>query len=170
MKNKKITVGRIDNPYGIFGWVHMISFTEKKKNIFNYFSMKLNPSNREYQKKDLLNWKKHVKNYIIRFKNIHTRTDAYNISKQDIIIQSKQLPNLKKNEYYWNDILSCNIYNIHSQCLGTVVKIFDNIYYDVLVINRKNSQNNILYIPFIIPDIIKKIDLIKKIIIIKWIT
>lgn len=170
MNNKKIIIGSIQKPYGIFGWLHIISFTEIKKNIFNYFPWQFHTSKDIYQKKDILSWKKHIKDFIVLFKNIENRTKAYKIAKQKIIIPAKTLPILKKNEYYWNDILSCHVYDIYSQYLGVVFKIISNNFYDLLIIKtRKERKKKIIYIPFIMPNIIKKIDLIKKIIIAQWI-
>lgn len=170
MDKKNIIVGRVNQPYGIFGWIHVSSFTEQKKNIFNYFPWVLSVSKYEYQQEDVLYWKKHKKNFIVLFKGIHTRTDAYKISKQNIIVQYTQFPHLKKNEYYWNDILSCQVYNVRSQYLGHIIRIIESNYYDILLVtNKKKEKSNIIHIPFVEPQIIKKIDLIEKKITAQWI-
>ncbi|VFP88491.1 Ribosome maturation factor RimM [Buchnera aphidicola (Cinara piceae)] len=162
-----IIIGKLGTPYGILGWIHLISFTEKKKNIFNYFPWKLNKLNITIYKKDITIYKKHINNFIIKLKNINNRNQAFNISQQNILIKRTQLPKLKNKEYYWNDILSCYIFNLKGKKIGSVINIIDNKIYNTLLILCNKTNKNI-YIPFIQPNIIKKINLKKKIIIVKW--
>lgn len=160
-----IIIGKTGNPYGILGWIHIHSFTEKKENIFHYLPWKLEKSNIYIYKKDIIIYKKHKNNFLVKLDNLNDRTQAYFIAKQNILIKSIQLPELKKNEYYWNSILLCKIFNTKKKLIGSVNQILDNKIYNILkIFNSKKNKN--IYIPFIQPKIIKKIDIKKKIIII----
>lgn len=170
MQKKTINIGKIYKPYGIFGWVHIISYTDLKKNIFNYFPWKLQNSKNKLYKNDIIKWKKYKENFIVLIKGIYNRTNTIKIIKKKITIKSTQLPILKSNEYYWNNILSCLVYNIQNKFLGYVIKILENNFYDILVIQKKNAiKKKIIYIPFVEPKIIKIVNIIKKKIIVDWI-
>lgn len=159
-----IIIGQMGYPYGILGWIHVISFTEIKKNIFNYFPWYLDKSNIILTKNDICTYKKHTQNFILKIKNIHNRTQVSNIIKKNILIQYHQLPKLKNQEYYLNDIFSCKIVDLQKKEIGPIINITENKVYNILEILHTRTKKKI-YIPFIQPNIIKKIDFKKKIII-----
>ncbi|VFP83741.1 ribosome maturation factor RimM [Buchnera aphidicola] len=160
-----IIVGRIGHPYGILGWIHIVSFTEIKKNIFSYFPWILEKSRINLYKNDMIMYRKHRDQFIIKLKNIDNRNQTLNFIKQNILIKSNQLPILNNQEYYWHNILYCHIFNLKNKKIGLVTEILENKIYNTLkIFTIKNSKY--IYIPFIQPDIIKKIDINNKIIII----
>ncbi|WP_075433980.1 ribosome maturation factor RimM [Buchnera aphidicola] len=160
-----IIIGKISHPHGILGWVHVISFTEIKKNIFKYFPWKLEKSNLQIHKCDISMYRNYSKNYIIKFKHINDRNKATKISKKNIYIPRSQLPILKYQEYYWHDIFQCYAYSDKKEKIGPVVGILDNSFYNTLeILNEKKKKN--INVPFIQPEIIQSIDIKNKIIII----
>lgn len=88
-KNKSLLkIGKIKSAYGILGWMKIHSFTENKKNIFNYQPWYIE------KKFDLLNletWKKNKKNFLIKIKEINNRSEAEKIVNQYIMIEEKVL-------------------------------------------------------------------------------
>ncbi|ABJ90715.1 ribosome maturation factor RimM [Buchnera aphidicola] len=158
-----ITIGKIGKPYGILGWFHMFSYTEKKNNIFNYFPWKLEKSNILLYKNNIIHYKTHTDHFLIKIKDINNRTQTLNFIKQNILIKNFQLPKLKNKEYYWNDIFSCYIFDLKKKKIGSIKNIIDNKFYCTLEILYKKKK---IYIPFIQPNFIKKIDIKKKIIVI----
>ncbi|VFP81165.1 Ribosome maturation factor RimM [Buchnera aphidicola (Cinara kochiana kochiana)] len=162
-----IIIGKTGHPYGILGWMHIISFTEIKKNIFNYFPWILEKSRINLYKNDMIMYRKHINHFIIKLKNINNRNQVYNFTKQNILIQSNQLPILKNTEYYWHNILYCHIFNLKNEKIGLVSEILENKIYNTLKI-LAIKKNKYIYIPFIQPDIIKEIDINNKKIVINW--
>ncbi|VFP78242.1 Ribosome maturation factor RimM [Buchnera aphidicola (Cinara cuneomaculata)] len=163
-----IIIGKIGHPYGILGWIHVISFTEIKKNIFNYFPWILERSCLKIHKKDILIYRKYMDHFLIKLNYINNRNQAYEFSKRNISIQLQKLPILKNQEYYWYHILYCTVFNLKNEKLGLVTNILENKIYNTLkIFNSKKNKN--IYIPFVQPDIIKKIDIEKKIIIVVYI-
>ncbi|QCI24450.1 ribosome maturation factor RimM [Buchnera aphidicola (Muscaphis stroyani)] len=166
---KSLIVGKVGKSYGILGWITIFSFTEKKEKIFDYlpwFFLKDNKWIQIYLK----NWKKYNKNFIILIKNIYDRSTVMQFTNSDIIIDKNQLPFLKKNEYYWYDIINYQVINTNQIYLGQVTDLLRTKYNDILIVKNKKNKNNHqnTLIPFIEKKIIKKIDLSKKIIIVIW--
>ncbi|XRX42955.1 MAG: ribosome maturation factor RimM [Buchnera aphidicola (Tetraneura sorini)] len=170
-KNKSLLkIGKIKSAYGILGWMKIHSFTENKKNIFNYQPWYIE------KKFDLLNletWKKNKKNFLIKIKEINNRSEAEKIVNQYIMIEEKVLlPFSKKKEYYWKDIIKCQVFDLNLTFLGIVVKIIETGNYDVLVVNSLKENNNKkkteILIPFIEKKIIKDVNIQKKKILVNW--
>nr|WP_275226100.1 ribosome maturation factor RimM [Buchnera aphidicola] len=157
-------MGRV---YGILGWINLFSLTENKEKIFSYlpwFTLK----NKKWKTIQLKNWKKHNNRFIIQINNVIDRSIASTWTNADIFIDQSQLPKLKKNEYYWNDIIKCEVFNVKHQYLGTVINLTSNKYNDTILIKNKIKKNKTIMIPFIIEKIVKNIDIKNKTIIVQW--
>ncbi|WP_343128451.1 ribosome maturation factor RimM [Buchnera aphidicola (Kurisakia onigurumii)] len=174
-ENKYIIVGKILKPYGILGWLHLFSFTEKKKNLFKYHPLLIKKfiSKKKYIWKKLLiqKWKIYKKQFIIKIKKINDRTEAEKFNTINIFIHEKTLPKSNDTEYYWKDIIGCTIYKKNKK-IGLVYKITNNTIYDILIVKVQYMENNNInikykYIPFIEKKIIKLVNIKKKIILIE---
>ncbi|XBC41522.1 MAG: ribosome maturation factor RimM [Buchnera aphidicola (Nurudea yanoniella)] len=144
----------------------MFSFTENKKNIFKYFPLYIM---KEKTKKTIhiCNWKNKNKYFIAKIKDVDDRSSAKTLTNKYINIDENVLPQLKKNDYYWKDIINCNVINESNEKLGIVSRIIKTPSNDILIIKNIMKNKNIL-IPFITKTIIKKINIAKKMIIVKW--
>jgi 16S rRNA processing protein RimM len=91
------------------------------------------------------------------------------LTNSDIIISKYTLPILKKNNYYWNDIINCEVFNINQSYLGKVINLIRTKNNDILIVKNKLEvfKKNIL-IPFIEKKIIKSINTNNKFIIVQW--
>lgn len=159
-----IIIGKIGKPYGILGWLYLISFTEIKTNIFHYFPWTIQNSILILKKKDIISWKIHAKKIIIKIININNRNLANDIQKKNILIERKNLPKLSNNNYYYHEIIKCKVYNSKKKYLGIIDKIIENpIYNTIKIVNNVNKN---IYIPFILNKFIKTVDIYKKKIII----
>ncbi|WP_343126426.1 ribosome maturation factor RimM [Buchnera aphidicola] len=166
--NKKILIGKFGKPYGVKGWIKLISYTTISKKILQYFPWYLISIKKKYVKSDIKMQQNYKKKIIILLKNIHNRTEIEFLNNQKIFINEKILPTLKYNQYYWKDLLNCQVYNNMNINIGIVTKILNNTIHDILVIKKifKNSSKKTILIPFIYPNYIKSVDILKKNIII----
>ncbi|QJC31407.1 16S rRNA processing protein RimM [Enterobacteriaceae endosymbiont of Macroplea mutica] len=165
-----IILGKFGSLYGIKGWIKLFSYTENHGNIFLYKNLFI---------LDQLNKKHYIKfyQYIYKKKFYITQINIdnniinnlnFNLVNKNIMIQYKDIIIYKKpKEYYWYDIIKCKITNTENNNLGVVTNIITTGIHDILEVQQHNHQKKI-YIPFIMQQIIKKIDLLKKIIIVHW--
>ncbi|QCI27259.1 ribosome maturation factor RimM [Buchnera aphidicola] len=156
MKNLLI-IGKIGAAYGILGWNKIFSYTEKKKNIFEYTPWLIH-YNKKWKKFFIENKKINKKIIIVKFININNRNNAQLLTNHVIFIKKKQLPKLKKFEYYWYNLINCKVFNTKKQYLGKVNKIIRTKANDILVIKIQKTNKEYL-IPFIINIFINKVDL-----------
>ncbi|QIQ42170.1 MAG: ribosome maturation factor RimM [Buchnera aphidicola (Microlophium carnosum)] len=166
--NKPLTIGRVGKSYGILGWINIFSFTEEREKIFNYFPWFF-CKEKKWTRICIKNWKKHKNHFIVRIQGISDRSIIGKFTNSEIVISSHTLPMLKKNHYYWNDIIRYQVFNTEQCYLGIVINLIRTKNNDVLVVKNKLNifKKNIL-IPFIENIIIKNVDTKKKCILVQW--
>lgn len=89
----------------------------------------------------------------------------------EIIVDSAQLPVLEGNEYYWKDLIGCQVITIKGYSLGYVQDLMETGSNDVLVIkaNLKDAFGiKERLIPFLDEQVIKNVDLTTKTIEVDW--
>lgn len=76
---------------------------------------------------------------------------------------------LKKDNYYWNDLINYKVFNVNQRYLGTVIDLIRTKNNDILVLKNKlkTSEKSIL-IPFIEKIIIKNVNTNNKFILVQW--
>ncbi|CAL4323805.1 Ribosome maturation factor RimM [Buchnera aphidicola (Neophyllaphis podocarpi)] len=163
-QKSKIIIGKIGSPYGILGWISIFSFTQKKKNIFAYNFWKIKKE-KKYFDITVIKWKRKKNKFYVKTKEIKDRTHASQFTNCNILIDEINLPILKNNEYYWKDIINCEVYNLNNYKIGYVISLIENGCYDILVIKTNLKKNKkMMFIPFIEKKIIKYVNINKKII------
>ncbi|QJC32645.1 ribosome maturation factor RimM [Enterobacteriaceae endosymbiont of Donacia dentata] len=172
MLKKKIILGQFGKIYGIKGWIKLFSYTEKKINIFFYKNLFVlnNEKNIFFIKFNKYICRKNY--YIVQINHLSDNKDVINFINHKIYIFKYNLIKYKnKNEYFWNDIIGCKVFNIKKIYYGVIINIIEIKIHDVIVIKSNylniNRKKNIL-IPFIKNKIIKNIDLINNFIEVDW--
>ncbi|ABF13906.1 16S rRNA processing protein RimM [Baumannia cicadellinicola str. Hc (Homalodisca coagulata)] len=166
-----VVLGTISSAYGISGWLNIISFTQNAASIFEYqpwFIKKLNT----WLDVILDEWKYNYHNkLIIKINSIENREAAQLFANCNIIVDASQLPTLSDGDYYWKDLIGCQVETINSYQLGKVIDLIETGSNDVMVVqaNQQHSTKiNELLIPFIYGQVIKNVDLATHIIKVDW--
>ncbi|CAL4326453.1 Ribosome maturation factor RimM [Buchnera aphidicola (Brachycaudus tragopogonis)] len=162
-----LLIGKFGKSYGILGWITIFSFTEEKEKIFDYFPWFF--FKKKWTKVQVKNWKKYKNHFIVYIKGISNRSDARELTNLNIVISKHTLPKLKKNEYYWNDIINYKVVNTYQHYLGKVIDLIRTKNNDILIVSNTLaiSKKNI-FIPFIEKKIIKEINSNYKLITVQW--
>ena len=168
-----ITIGRIISAFGIRGWVELVSFTEPESNLFTFvpwqlfderkpaappFTVKVISHKPHKQKTDHHTW-------VAQLAECTDRDQALALRGVYIKVPRSQLPALGANEYYWTDLEGLAVYNLEKKLLGHVEHLFATGSNDVLVV--KNAAKT-LYIPYVLPEVVKLVDLQEKYLIVDW--
>ncbi|WWO98606.1 MAG: ribosome maturation factor RimM [Candidatus Dasytiphilus stammeri] len=166
---KPLILGKMGSAYGVRGWIKLISFTQKKSNIFFYQPWFINKSNSNQSRQiQLEKWYNKNHNFIIKLKGINNREEAKELNNYNIIIESSKLPPLSEGEYYWKDIIGCVVITSDGDRLGKVVHLFSTLSNDIIVVKLNRCKIKEILIPFIENKVIEKIDLKMRIIQIAW--
>ncbi|WP_169780544.1 ribosome maturation factor RimM, partial [Enterobacteriaceae endosymbiont of Donacia piscatrix] len=115
-------------------------------------------------------YKIYKNNYIVKFKNLNNINNILNLTNKKIFIFKNELKKYKKiKEYYWYEIIGCFVFN-KKFFLGKIINLINLKIHDVLIIkpNKLKISKKEILIPFIEPDIVKKVDLINNYIKVDW--
>ncbi|WP_367680298.1 ribosome maturation factor RimM [Candidatus Fukatsuia anoeciicola] len=165
-----IILGKIGSVYGIHGWLRVFSYTENTNNIFNYKPWFVQQE-REWQYIELENWKCHNQDFIIKIKNINNRETASQLTNSKIIVDTLHLPTLSNGEYYWKDLIGCQIVTTHGYQLGKIINIIETGSNDVMIVkaNLKDAFGiKKRLIPYLDGQVIKQVDIIAQRIEVDW--
>ncbi|WMY97347.1 MAG: ribosome maturation factor RimM [Arsenophonus sp.] len=162
-----IVLGKICSPYGVKGWIKIFSYSQIKSNIFNYSPWYIKELNK-WKKIFVKNWQCYKKNFIFKIDYINDRDMAKRICNSYIFVKKKQLPILPLDEFYWFNILDCQVINIDGKLLGYVKDIIETGSNDVLIVRNSNHKLNEFLIPFILKKVIRRIDTFNKVIYVTW--
>ncbi|OGT43582.1 MAG: 16S rRNA processing protein RimM [Gammaproteobacteria bacterium RIFCSPHIGHO2_12_FULL_40_19] len=161
MSPKKIIIGRIGDAYGVKGWSHLISFTDPHENIFNYKNWQIQTSGDLFAPVKLESYKAHGNGYVIKIKDSNDRDQALLLKGKSLAIERSELPVLKKDAYYWSDLVGLAVINTKGESLGTIDHLFETGSNDVI------ATNTHVLIPYL-RSVVKEVDLEKKTILVEW--
>jgi 16S rRNA processing protein RimM len=159
-----ISIGEITSVFGIKGWVKVHSFTEPRENILNYSPWFLKKGN-EVQEVKLLNGKRQGKTIVASLDGVSDRDVAASYSGWDIQIKQSQLPKPESGEYYWADLIGLQVETDEGVLLGKVDYLIETGANDVLVVQDGETER---LIPFLQDQVIKKIDLESRQMVVDW--
>ncbi|EMT0557716.1 ribosome maturation factor RimM [Providencia stuartii] len=165
-----IVLGKLGAAYGIRGWLKVFSSTEHAESIFDYQPWFIQRSG-QWQHIELEDWKHHNKDIILKLKGVDDRDAATLLTNFEIVVDSAQLPELDNNEYYWKDLIGCQVVTLQGYNLGTITDMMETGSNDVIVIkaNLKDAFGiKERLVPFLDGQVIKKVDLKSKLIEVDW--
>lgn len=151
-----LAVGRIRRPHGVRGEVLMEIFTDFPERLIPH---KIIYAGREYRKLKLASVRDHQNGLLLRFEGINNPEEAGFFRNQIVYVNSEEQPELPKGEYYHHQLIGMQVFDEKECNLGILTEILQTGANDVYVVRAKEGSE--LMLPAI-PDVILKVDLIKK--------
>lgn len=166
-------VGVIGKPYGIKGYVFINLFTDYPNIFKKNESFFIDNSDEKFdekvekvvekvlvlQDKKEIYFKNNKSRTIFKFYNIDTRSDAEKLRGLVLYRKISNQPKLKKNVYWIDELINCNVYTPEGILYGKVVDVENIPSNDNLIL--KKPDKSIEYIPMI-EDYIENIEIDKK--------
>ncbi|MGL4205429.1 MAG: ribosome maturation factor RimM [Aeromonadaceae bacterium] len=167
---KPVVIGRLGAVYGIKGWLKVHSFTDDAERIFEYTPWLIQQGGtwREIQ---ISGWKRHNNGLVCKLDGVDLREDAQALAGVDIGVMPQHLPELPEGEYYWSDLIGCQVTNLKGYQMGEVTELMETGSNDVLVVKAKLNDAYGMkerLIPYLEGQVIKKIDLASRSIEVDW--
>jgi 16S rRNA processing protein RimM len=162
---KWFNVGKIVNTQGIKGEVRVISTTDfpekryKKGNVLFLFL----PKNETPVQLTIKSHRKHKNFDLLLFEGYENINEVEKFRDGIIKVPESQLGELDEGEFYFHEIIGCLVFTKQGEEIGKVTEILTPGANDVWVIKGKTGKD--ILIPYI-EDVVKKVDLKEKIILI----
>lgn len=160
--SEKVIVGRFGGPYGVRGWIKVISFTNPVEKILDYLPWQINKDG-EWRLTNIVAGRQHGKNIVVQLKECNDRDQTRFYTHCEIAIERSQLPKLSPDEYYWMDLEGLKVLTTLGEDLGFVDHLLSTGAHDVLVVKGDRER----LIPYL-NDVIVEVDLAKHQIIVNW--
>lgn len=118
-------LGRITGAFGVRGWLKVMSFTDPVEQILDYPTWRADLPRAGRRELRPLEGRRHGKGLVVRFEGIDDRDAAIALGRLDVWVERRELPALKKDEYYRADLVGFEVVNLQGQALGRVDHFLD---------------------------------------------
>lgn len=166
----KIVVGKLGSAYGIRGWLKVTTFTDEQEGIFDYSPWYINVQG-QMRTIEVLEWRRHGGGVVCRLAGINDRNEAERLTNAEISIESQQLKELAEDDFYWRDLVGCEVVNTQGYQMGTVSGLLETGSNDVLEVKAKSNDafgKRERLIPFVTSQFVLEVDLANKQIKVDW--
>ena len=159
----QVVVGKVVGARGVRGWLKIISYCSPRENIGNYHQWYLARTDcylLEAIRRD------NKQRLSAKLQGIDSRDAALALYGKTITIAQQAMSTLAANEYYCWQLQGLDVLNLQGKYLGVVRELMETGGNDVLLV--QTSQKQRLLIPYILPQVVRSIDLNNKQMIVDW--
>lgn len=156
----RLKVGKIVNTHSLKGEVKVISSTDFEEQRFEKGTeLLITRGNQVVKEVTVESYRIHKNNLLVKFVGIDSIEEAEKLKNLQIKIDSENIGELEENEYYFHEIIGCEVFDENGKSLGEISEILTPGANDVWVIKSQNGKE--ILIPYI-GDVVKKIDVENK--------
>lgn len=164
MTESRVVVGRIAGAFGVQGWVRVRSYTEPPENIIDYSPWQVtNPEGStlytvaqgRVQGSDQI---------VVQLAGVSDRDQAQALSGCDVLVDRSQFSAPAVGEFYWADLIGCDVVTEVGVALGKVVDLVETGSNDVMIVRADRER----LIPFLREQTVKRVDLTTRTIVVDW--
>ncbi|MEX1993290.1 MAG: ribosome maturation factor RimM [Steroidobacteraceae bacterium] len=116
----RVVLGRIGGPFGVRGWVKLISYTDPPEQILDFATWQADGKELRH-----LEGRRHSKGLVVRIEGVEDRNAAIALGRPELWVERGLLPALKKGEFYRADLVGFEVVNLQGQRLGSVDHFLD---------------------------------------------
>lgn len=167
---KPVVLGKIGSSYGVKGWMKITAYTDTVEGIFDYSPWLINEQG-NWREVKVTQWRFHGKAIVAQLEGVDDMNEAQRLTNCEIAINSAQMTVLPESEFYWRDLLGCEVINTKGYNMGKVDQVVETGSNDVLLVkaNAKDAfGKGERMIPFVTEQFIKTVDTSAKQIVVDW--
>lgn len=155
-------MGHVVAPFGVQGWIKIHPYTDTVGALSDYHTWWLGKQDAHtaYQ---VVEAKAHGKEVVAKLPGFDDRDAALTLRGMEVAVPRASLPKVKRDEYYWNDLIGLKVVNTEGLDFGTVKSILATGANEVLVVNGDRER----LIPFLY-QVVHKVDLENGTISVEW--
>ena len=156
----RLKVGKIVNTHSLKGEVKVISSTDFEEERFKKGSkLLITRGNQLIREVVVQSYRNHKNFLLVKFEGIDSVEEAEKLKNLQIKIDSDEVGELEENEFYFHQIIGCEVFDENDKNLGEIIGILTPGANDVWVI--KGEEGKEILIPYI-EDVVKQIDITNK--------
>lgn len=166
LKSGWIIVGKFGRTHGLHGTIFVHSFTDPAKNLFAYKPLQLI----DQTPLPIISHQPHAKQFIVTISQYHDCNTVRTLTNQFIYLHQEHLPKLPSGQYYWHQLVGCDVINQDNHCFGRVDYVHAGPQFPILIVKHpKNSRKPEHLIPYE-PSTVISVSIDQQIIVVNWIS
>ena len=162
-ERKRIVIGKVGGPFGVKGWIKLLSWTEPREEIADYSPWQLKQGG-DWKEWKVAEFRPHGKGLAAKLVGLDDRDQAAALMGADIAVWRDQLGETEPGQYYWSDLVGLEVKTTQGQSFGKVDGLMATGANDVLVVKGERER----LVPFIQGQVIQGVDLDAGIITVDW--
>jgi 16S rRNA processing protein RimM len=162
-ERKRIVIGKVGGPFGVKGWIKLLSWTEPREEIADYSPWQIGRGD-QWKDWKVAEFRPHGKGLAARLVGLDDRDKAAALLGADIAVWRDQLGEPEPGQYYWADLIGLEVKGAEGADFGRVEGLMATGANDVLVVKGERER----LIPFIQGQVIKGVDLDAGVITVDW--
>jgi len=154
-----LIVGKIVNTHALQGEVKIMSSSDFKAERFKKGNTLYIDYKGEAIEVKIASHRIHKGADLIKFSGLNSINDVEKYKGCDILVDHEDLGELDEHEFYYYEIIGCEVKNTEGEVIGTIKEILETGANDVWVIERPGLKD--VLIPYI-EDVVKSVDVENK--------
>ena len=159
-----VVVGRFGPPFGIKGWLNVISYTDPLTNLADYRPWFVERDG-AWSEIAIEALQPHRNGFVAQIAGIADRNEAQMLSGRSIGVADSTLPATADDEFYWKDLIGLTVEDGRGVVIGEVTGLIETGANDVLVVRAAHGDE---LIPFV-DQFIARVDLESRRVIVDWV-
>ncbi|QTM99393.1 ribosome maturation factor RimM [Sediminibacillus dalangtanensis] len=159
MSEEMYNVGKIVNTHGIKGEVKVVRITDFDERFETGSRLYWSDGQGSQIALTVDGHRRHKNFDLLHFSGYDSLNDAEALKNGVLQVREEQLAPLEEGEFYYHEIIGCEVYTTNGEFLGKIKEILSPGANDVWVTSRKGKKD--LLIPYI-EDIVKTIEVDQK--------
>ncbi|MBN1574000.1 MAG: 16S rRNA processing protein RimM [Deltaproteobacteria bacterium] len=155
--SREIVFGQIVKPHGIKGAVKVKSYAESPESFLQAKRIRILRDGQKDGDSDespmestftVLNAGGMGQKVILKLQGLDSRDDAEALVGSIITVRREDLPETDEDEYYWDDLIGMEVYDVSGKYLGIIKKILETGSNDVYIVGVEgNEDTNEILVP-----------------------
>ncbi len=158
-----VVVGRFGPPFGVKGWLNVISYTDPVTNLGDYQPWFIERGG-EWLPLRVDQLKPHRNGFVAQVDGVDDRDVALRYSGKSIGVAEDTLPAADEDEFYWKDLIGLPVEDLQGRALGEVAGLIETGANDVIVVRTTGGE---VLIPFV-RHVVIEVDLKGRKIVVDW--
>lgn len=158
----RLKVGKIVNTHALKGELKVISTSDFiEERLSTGSKLIITRGNQVVKEVEVEYSREHKGAFLVKFLGIDSINEAEQYKNLQLKVEEEYLEELEDGEFYYYEIIGCNVYDENNTFIGEVVDILQTGANDVWVVKNDEGKENL--IPYI-EEVVKNIDIDNKII------
>lgn len=148
-------IGTIVNTHGIRGELKVKAITDFAEERFSKGAVVFRKDSNGYVAETMEKARMHKGMWLLTFAGVTNINDVEAFKGQDLYVSEDDRKELEDGEYYYSEIIGCEVQDEAGEVIGSVKEIMETGANDVWIVKRVSGKDALIPV---IPDVVKEVD------------